>query len=99
MQISLQLDWRVSGANIPPDVSAGPQDVSLPRDMLNTLLNSINDLKSSVNTLQESVSKLQCENQGLREELKSTKTDLLILRENSGVKFPQFMRPPVELRR
>lgn len=72
---------------------------NVPPDLLSTLLTSISDLKSSVKTLQDSVSKLQNENMGLREELRSTKTDLMILRENSGVRFPQFSRLPAELRR
>jgi regulator of replication initiation timing len=99
MHTNTQLDCTASDTNIAANASTNSQDVSLSRDMLNTLLNSINDLKYSVGALQESVSKLQYENEDLREELESTKTDLVILRENSGVKFIQFSKLPVELRR
>jgi predicted nucleic acid-binding Zn-ribbon protein len=100
MQLNTQPYCTASGAINPANASAELEHhVSVPADMLNSLLTSTNDLKSSVNTLQDAVSKLQDENQGLRDELKATKTDVVILRENSGVKFPQFAMLPVELRR
>jgi hypothetical protein len=101
MQIDTEPDSMASNAISTPRANASEptHQHNVPADLLTTLLATINDLKLSVNTLQEAVSKLQNENRGLREELKSTKTDLLILRENSGVRFPQFSKLPVELRR
>jgi TolA-binding protein len=84
---------------IPANAAEPNHGHNIPTDLLTTLLASISDLKSSVNSLQGSISKLQYENKGLREELQSTKTDLMILRENSDVRFPQFSKLPAELRR
>ncbi len=64
--------------------------------MLDTPLNSTNDLKSSIGALQDPVWKLQNEDHFLQE-LKSTKTDLIVFRDNSGAKFPQFTKLPTEL--
>lgn len=78
----------------------------LPRDVLTTLISSVNNLqtsvgslRTSVSSLQQALSKLEHENKALRDELYSTKTDFMILQENCGVRFPQFMKLPVELRR
>jgi cell division protein FtsB len=68
------------------------ETVQVPASVLNSLL-------TNVNKLRDSVSQLRSENDSLKEELKVVKADLCTLQRNSGVRFPQFTKLPVELRR
>jgi hypothetical protein len=97
---------RIPEVDSTANVSAKFQhNVSIPADVLTSLLASVNDLKSSIHSLEGSVLRLQNENKSIMEdlrstkaELQSTKDDLTIFRENSGVKFPRFPELPVEIR-
>jgi hypothetical protein len=86
---------RIPEVDSTANVSAKFQhNVSIPADVL-----------TSLHSLEGSVLRLQNENKSIMEdlrstkaELQSTKDDLTIFRENSGVKFPRFPELPVEIR-
>jgi len=76
---------------MPPETST----VQVPARILKSLVDAV----TSINDLRDSVSQLRSENETLRQELSAVKSDLIKLQQNSGVRFPQFQKLAVELRR
>jgi hypothetical protein len=97
MEMGQQPHITASSPETRPNISANSQNVSLSSHTLGTL-DSVNDIKPSAGTLQDAASKLHNEIQILQE-LKSTKTGIVNLRDNLDAKFPQFTKLPTDLRR